>query len=170
MHDVVRVVRPGTIEDQPLLERIVAITVFWRPEDKDRSIEDLESYRRIRLYVDSWGRDGDAAVVAQDGDQSVGAAWYRYFTAEDPGWGFVAPDVPEVAIGIIDGYRGAGFGRAMLEALIEHARADGVRGLSLSVDMTNNRALNLYRNTGFEVVGVNGGHYTMLLDLSRGQT
>lgn len=58
----------------------------------------------------------------------------------------------------------------MLEALIEHARADGVRGLSLSVDMTNNRALNLYRNTGFEVVGVNGGHYTMLLDLSRGQT
>lgn len=84
MHDVVRVVRPGTIEDQPLLERIVAITVFWRPEDKDRSIEDLESYRRIRLYVDNWGRDGDAAVVAQDGDQSVGAAWYATSRRKTP--------------------------------------------------------------------------------------
>ena len=43
---------------------------------------DLPVYR----YVKNWGRRGDAGVVASDGPNAYGAAWYRLFPASAPGW------------------------------------------------------------------------------------
>ena len=64
----------------------------------------------VRRYLDGWGRPGDAAVVAVTADgQRLGAAWYRFFPAEEPGWGFVAADVPELSIGVVGEARGTGY-------------------------------------------------------------
>jgi len=83
----------------------------------------------IRRYLDGWGRPGDAGVVARDGTGlPVGAAWLRLFPAEAPGYGFVAPDVPEVAIGVAAASRGRGAGGALLDALLEEARGPGSAG------------------------------------------
>jgi ribosomal protein S18 acetylase RimI-like enzyme len=46
-------------------------------------------------------------------------------------------------------YRGRGIGRALLERLIEWARSNQLRHLSLSVFPHNERALALYRSCGF---------------------
>ena len=82
-------------------------------------------------------------MVAEIAGQGVGAAWHRLLPADDPGYGFVAADVPEVALGVVPDVRGRGIGTALMERLIEAAVASRVRALSLSVQR-DNPALRLY--------------------------
>jgi len=52
-------------------------------------------------------------------------------------------------------FRRRGFGRALVEAAMTHARSvEGVRQLKLSVNATNSGARQLYRSLGFECFGV----------------
>lgn len=169
MNDSNWTIRPGTSADIALLEQVLEVTVFWQPREHAVVLESLEVYPIVQRYVENWGRAGDAAVVALDDNRAIGAAWYRLFPVDAPGFGFVAADVPELAIGIIDGYRGVGLGRAMLDALFRRARQDGLRAISLSVEIANTRALNLYRRVGFEVVEGDVGNYTMVVNLDRDQ-
>ncbi len=108
----------------------------------------------VRRYLDGWGRPGDAGVVAvASGGWRLGAAWYRLFPAEDPGWGFVATDVPELSIGVAAEARGTGIGSALLDALLSLAREQGYRAVSLSVDRQN-PAHRLYERKGFRDAGI----------------
>jgi len=51
--------------------------------------------------------------------------------------------------------RGKGVGRALLEALVEHARArEGLLSLTLTVTEGNEPAVNLYRSFGFRAIGL----------------
>jgi GNAT superfamily N-acetyltransferase len=59
-------------------------------------------------------------VVAVEGEP-VGAAWWRLFTAEDPGYGFVDEATPQVSIGVLPEARGRGVGERLLRALIAEA-------------------------------------------------
>jgi ribosomal protein S18 acetylase RimI-like enzyme len=52
----------------------------------------------------------------------------------------------------------------MLEALIERARQDGFRRLSLSVE-NDNPAIGLYESFGFEKLDERGRSWTMLAEL-----
>ena len=56
-------------------------------------------------------------MVAEAGGLPVGAAWLRFFPADDPGYGFVSADVPELSIGVAVLWRGRGIGRALLRAI-----------------------------------------------------
>jgi RimJ/RimL family protein N-acetyltransferase len=52
-------------------------------------------------------------------------------------------------------FRRRGFGRALVEAAVAHARSvEGVRQLKLSVNATNAGARQLYQSLGFECFGV----------------
>ena len=115
----------------------------------------------VQLYVKAWGRRGDSAVVALQDGFPVGAAWYRLFTAKQPGYGFVDERTPELAIAVVPNARGKGIGRAMLEALLERARAEGYETISLSVDRLNEGAIKLYEQHGFERVRETDDSYTM---------
>jgi ribosomal protein S18 acetylase RimI-like enzyme len=120
---------------------------------------------RNARYVEGWGRTGDVAVCALDRrDEPVGAAWYRRFSAAAPGYGFVADDVPELAIGVYPEFRGQRVGSLVLGALIARARRDGERALCLSVN-PENHAKRLYARHGFEVVSDDGDALTMVLTL-----
>lgn len=86
------------------------------------------------------------------------APWMRYFTAANPGYGFVDEQTPELSIGVREGFRGQGVGRALMGAAIEAAPDR----LSLSVE-DGNRAIHLYESFGFVPVGREGNSTTMLL-------
>lgn len=49
---------------------------------------------------------------------------------------------------------GQGVGRALLKALVAHARANGLESLVLTVTDGNERALRLYRSAGFRSFGI----------------
>jgi ribosomal protein S18 acetylase RimI-like enzyme len=156
------IVRAATAADLPFLRTMLYEAATWRPESQP-PVEAVLTDPHAARYVSGWGRPGDAGVIAED-DRPLGAAWFRLFSAEEPGYGFVAADVPELSIGVAPAARGRGIGTQLLEALVEVARADGQRAISLSVE-PDNPARRLYERTGFVRVANDGGAWTMLLEL-----
>lgn len=122
-------------------------------------------FHENRHYIDGWPRADDVGIVAEDGDHiPAGAAWLRYFTAADRGYGFIAEDIPEITIGVVAARRGEGIGTLLLAELEAEARRRGISTLGLSVEPTN-PARRLYERRGYEPVGGTGGAQTMRLDL-----
>lgn len=115
---------------------------------------------RYAMYLAGWPRSGDYGLVAEQ-DEPLGAAWYRTYSEQDHGYGFVADDVPEVSIAVIASRRREGIGRQLLTELIEASLAQGYRALSLSV-AEKNPARALYESTGFVLVAKHGHTCTMV--------
>ena len=119
-------------------------------------------------YIADWPRDTDLGVIAEADGVPVGAAWLRFLPAADPGYGFVAPDVPELTIGVAGDWRGRGVGRPLLRALAGQARSAGIGQISLSVERKN-FAQKLYLSEGYQVVDASDAHSdTMVKDLAPG--
>jgi len=89
----------------------------WSPERKEKSRERVFSTPKIAHYITGWPRDTDLGVIAEANGQRVGAVWLRFLPGTDPGYGFVASDVPELTIGVAAPWRGRGVGRALLRAI-----------------------------------------------------
>jgi len=148
------VLRPVDIHDVRFLRDMLRHAYHWRlAEDAERP-----TYR----YVQNWGRKGDAGVVALEGPHAYGAAWYRLFTAREPGFGFVDEQTPELTIAVVPSRRGRGAGRELLEALLERARADGYHAISLSAAAEQ---VPFYERFGFAVVRESDPAVTMLARL-----
>jgi GNAT superfamily N-acetyltransferase len=137
---------------------------FWRPDRPRPPIDEALSDPHLARYLKAWGRLGDAAVIAEEAGDPIGAAWYRLFPADEPGFGFIDASIPEVSIAVRADRRGRGVGGALLSALINRARREGYRALSLSVERTNS-AVSLYERLGFVRVAPDDGAWTMRLDL-----
>lgn len=157
--------RDAGVGDRAFLERMLAAAADWRPGAAARPVDAVLEDPTLAHYVSGWPRDGDFGVVAEDGGGSpVGAAWCRRFPADDPGYGFLAADVPELAIAVVESARGRGVGRQMLQRLGAEARARGVRRICLSVEH-DNPAVRLYAAAGFVTVEEHDGSLTMVLDV-----
>ncbi|HET9214494.1 MAG TPA: GNAT family N-acetyltransferase, partial [Gaiellaceae bacterium] len=128
-------IRPVGADALPFLEAMLLEAVCWRAAAPGGPpVEEVLADPQVALYVEGWGRTGDAGVVAVDGGQPVGAAWYRLFTVDRPGLGFVDEQTPELSIGVLAGARGRGEGTELLRALLQQATAAGFRTVSLSVE------------------------------------
>lgn len=156
-------IRQATAADLPFVEDMLYEAATWRGKgpDRDRVLSD----ERLARYISGWGRSGDTALLATDAHANrLGAAWFRMFTAQDPGYGFLHATVPELSTGVKNGYRGRGVGTRLVEAMIAEAREQGFSTLSLSVEK-DNPAVRLYKRHGFRVVASDQGAFTMRLDL-----
>jgi GNAT superfamily N-acetyltransferase len=148
---VIAMLRPVDRHDVRFLRDMLRHAYHWRlSEDAERPV-----YR----YVRNWGRPGDAGVVAVEGPHSYGAAWYRLFTADEPGFGFVDEQTPELTIAVVPSRRGKGAGRELLEALLAQARVDGFEAVSLSTDAGQ---VPWYEGFGFETVAETPHAVTMI--------
>ncbi|MFB7513265.1 GNAT family N-acetyltransferase [Streptomyces sp. NPDC056144] len=160
-------VRTATAADAGFLRRILLEAYNWTGEQRFTA-ERLDSEPQASRYVVGWPRTGDFGVVVESEDgEPIGAAWARCLSESEPGYGFVAADVPELTVGLLPGHRGRGLGRVLMEALIR-AAAEGpspVARLSLSVE-DGNPAVRLYTALGFTRVGRCGDADTMVLDVT----
>lgn len=137
----------------------------WR-DDGQWDAASVLAAPQLAHYVTGWMRHGDAGVVAMVGDSPAGAAWWRHFASDDPGYGFVADDVPEIGMAVLGPFRRRGIAGALLDALISRARAERLRAVSLSVEDGNDVARPLYESRGFVTCGRVGDSDTMLLTLA----
>lgn len=158
-------VRPGTRLDLEFIEEMLVEATNWNPRNPKRRREDVLSRRGTARYVENWGRMGDTAVVAEGPEGRIGSAWFRFFSRHAPGYGFIDESIPELAIGVVEGFRGQGVGDRLLAALEAEARQRGVVALSLSVEKEN-PAVRLYHRRGFQLVSEREGSYIMRLSLS----
>lgn len=148
--------RRAIAADLPFLEEVFVIAADWNPEAA-KGAEFWHADPTFQKYLAGFPRDTDLGLIAEREGQDAGAVWSRYFTAADPGYGFVAEDIPELSIGVVAGRRGEGIGRALLNAML----AASPVSLSLSVE-DGNPAQELYRKSGFVPVGRVGDATTML--------
>ena len=74
-------IRPAGAQDLPFLRDMLRHAYYAR--------WGTEADVPLERYVAGWGRPGDEALVAIDEFQPVGAAWYRLFEQDEPGYGFV---------------------------------------------------------------------------------
>lgn len=162
MDDARFTLRAAGRDDAGFLADMLVEAVNWLP-GRELCRERILADPDLAHYVSGWQCScdvgggggagvGDLGVVAvAPGGQPVGAAWLRTFTADDPGYGFVAPDVPELSMGVHPSWRGRGVGRALLRETVRTAAAAGGHRISLSVERANHAA-RLYTSEGFSVV------------------
>jgi ribosomal protein S18 acetylase RimI-like enzyme len=151
-------IRRGDANDLSFLRDMLRHAYYWRWEEPEAA--ELPVYR----YISGWGKPGDRAVIAIDGFQPVGAAWYRLFKRDAPGYGFVDERTPELTIAVVPSRRGRGLGEQLLSELLAQARTDGFTSISLSVE-PENPALHLYEKHGFKTIERRAGFCVMRAEL-----
>jgi GNAT superfamily N-acetyltransferase len=162
------IVRRAAPEDGPFMADMLVEAVNWSSGWKKKSRNRVLSAPGTAHYIAGWPRDTDLGVIAEAGGVRVGAAWLRFLPAADPGYGFVAPGVPELTIGVAQPWRGRGVGRALLRAIAGQARSVGIRQISLSVERKN-FAQKLYLSEGYRIVDSSDADSdTMVKDLAAG--
>jgi ribosomal protein S18 acetylase RimI-like enzyme len=146
----------GGSQDVRFLRDMLRHAYHWRLSES--------AERPVYRYVRNWGRPGDAGVIALEGPHAYGAAWYRLFTEDEPGFGFVDEQTPELTIAVVPSRRGKGFGHELMTGLLERARRAGYDALSLSV-AKDSPAVSLYERYGFRAVAEPDDALTMVAKL-----
>ena len=151
--------RPAEAEDFTFLGTMLGEAAVWRPEKATPTADEVLADPRYSMYLSGWARKGDYGLIAEE-NEPLGAAWYRSYTERNHGHGFVAEDVPELSIAVIESRRHEGIGRRLLVDLIDASVAQGYSALSLSVADAN-PARSLYESVGFVYLERHGS-WTMI--------
>ena len=102
----------------------------------------------IRRFVQDHIHAGRPAFVALDGERVIG--WCDISSLNRP----VFAHAGVLGMGVLDGYRGRGVGKALMRATLDAAKAAGLTRVELTVREDNKRARKLYEQMGFVVEGV----------------
>jgi GNAT superfamily N-acetyltransferase len=175
--------RRAEASDASFLADMLVEAANWHPE-RIRPKVQLLADPKVNRYLKGWQREADDGVLALDGNGTpIGACWYRVLgpaagtggrrsrvaavsegTRSEPGYGFVAPGVPELTLGVRPLWRAQGLGRTLLRALCDVAAERGHPRISLSVERAN-FAHRLYVSEGFVTVESGADADTMVKTL-----
>lgn len=140
LRDAVAADLPAILELSNAL--VLTTTAAWTEEPE--TIEERRAWFAQRQAA------GDAVLVAVEGGEVVGfCAWGPFRDNRRwPGYRFTV----EHSIHVREDRQGQGIGRALLEALVERARAAGLHALVAAVDGANEGSVAFHRAFGFEEV------------------
>lgn len=159
-------IREGEAADLAFVEQMLYAAFFWNGEPERPSLAEIRQRPEFASLLAGWGRPGDIALLAEHDGVGAGAVWCRTWTQAEHSYGFIDEQTPELGLGVLERWRGRGFGRALLRALVDTARLRGYPALSLSV-APENPARRLYESEGFVKVGEVGTSWTLRRGLSR---
>jgi [ribosomal protein S18]-alanine N-acetyltransferase len=125
--------------------------------------KDLEAIERIerRSYPTPWSRSMFASELSKPSSISLGA--FEADTGELVGYLVISRYVDAwhvMNIAVVPERRRQGIAIALFERLFELTAADGRRGYTLEVRISNEAAIKLYERLGFQSRGVRRGYYT----------
>lgn len=133
----------------------------WRIRPAERSdAEAIVALEAESFQSASWGAkavadgvaDRHARVIVAAPEEGAPPAGFAF-------WRRAGDEAEILSIGVARRMRRMGCARALLEAIIAAARADGVRTLYLEVDVANAAATILYQSLGFEKIGRRKRYY-----------
>jgi L-amino acid N-acyltransferase YncA len=99
----------------------------------------------------AWLDSHEVVLVAEDADEVVGIAAFGWFrdVIQRPGYRFTV----EHTIHVREDHWGRGFGRELMQALIDLARGSGKHTMIGAVDGANELSLRFHERLGFAEVG-----------------
>jgi RimJ/RimL family protein N-acetyltransferase len=132
-------------------EASAAVVAAVAEEDRwiatQQPVDVAELAARVRRSMD----DGDAFWILVDGERVVGTLGLHGTRVEG---------VSALGMCVVADSRGAGGGRLLMDAVMEHVRAvSQLHKVELEVWPDNERAIALYRSYGFGVEGLRRDHY-----------
>lgn len=134
-------IRPMTAEDWPAVRRIYGDGIATGNATFATELPDWQKW-------DSSHRP-DCRVVASDGEEILGWAALGPVSARQ-----VYAGVAEVSVYVAAPARGAGVGKALLQALIEESEQLGIWTLQAGIFPENTASVSLHKSLGFRQVGV----------------
>jgi L-amino acid N-acyltransferase len=139
-------IRPATVADLASIVEIynVSVTTTSTWSETPQTLAERDAWFAARTEA------GDGVVVAAADDAVVGFAAYGEF--RNPHWTGYRFTV-ENTVHLRDGWSGRGIGRALMEALIDHATTNGKHVMVAAVDGENEGSVTFHERLGFTVVG-----------------
>ena len=158
--------RIATFEDLPFLKEMLYEAVLWSQPHHRPPLGELLSEPELEKILNNWGEQtGDFGIIALDkSNDPIGAVWCRYFSKDNPSFGFVDENTPELGIAVKAEMRSKGIGKLLLEKILSNAKENGIHKISLSVQPENFARL-LYEKVGFYEVATFKDAWTMVIDL-----
>ncbi|HZO58058.1 MAG TPA: GNAT family N-acetyltransferase [Solirubrobacterales bacterium] len=141
-------VRKATSDDAPAAARLLATVAEEGTIAAEPPVDVEARAEKFRQAIESGGPA--AVLILEEEGRMVGHAGVQEL--ETPG-------VFTFGMAVHPDARGRGGGRALLRAILEHARACGAHKVELEVWPDNARAIALYASSGFEVEGLRRDHY-----------
>lgn len=143
------VIRPIKKNDFEILRLATFYNLNW--ETERFSLSEIDSNSRFNYYYNNWDSE-DFGFIAQRHQQVLGVIWLKYFTEDDPGFGFLDINTLELSLCVFPDFRNNGLGKQLLQYAIEEAQKRNLTSISLSVELANIIARKLYESFGFEYV------------------
>ncbi|MGL4309103.1 MAG: GNAT family N-acetyltransferase [Paracoccaceae bacterium] len=141
----VTTIRPAVASDAP------AIAAIWNQliRDTDVTFNPVEKpVQEIQTLIAERSEKGWGFFVAEDDGKLLGYATYAQFRG---GMGYVRS--MEHSIHIAPAGQGRGIGRALMQAIEDHARAAGVHVMVGGITGTNKGSVDFHARLGYEIVG-----------------
>jgi [ribosomal protein S18]-alanine N-acetyltransferase len=132
-------------------------------ELRNLRLRDLAAIERIerRSYPTPWSRSMFAGELTKSSSVCLGA--YEADGDELVGYLIISRYVDAwhvMNVAVAPDHRGRGVATSLMERLFELTAADGRRGYTLEVRVSNRSAIRLYEKLGFKARGVRRGYYT----------
>jgi RimJ/RimL family protein N-acetyltransferase len=135
-------------------EALVKMYVGFEPKRIAQGLPPPDAVRTVR-WLEELQRNSEA-LLAFDGQKIVA------HTILCP----IDPEEVEFTIFVLQGYREEGLGTGLSKATLEWARAMKFRRVLLTTELSNYRAVRLFRKIGFRIKSSYGDECEMKLDLS----
>jgi ribosomal protein S18 acetylase RimI-like enzyme len=138
---------------------------LWDPPPAPLRPREVLRNPGVSIYAEGWGLESDVGVVGEVDGKPIGACWMRLIEG-GVGMGYVDDQTPQLGIALEPEYRGRGFGRRLMLAALEAARAHGYAQVSLTVH-PRNPAIALYESCGFEKREIRNTYHLMVANLAK---
>ena len=172
-------IRPYQASDRPGVEHVCLVTASdYLNSTEELRQATLDTY--CHYYIER--EPEHCFVIADENNDAVGyifcaqdyTAWKKCFTeeylektenpytkkmgyAEIEGYIELAEDFPaHLHIDIDPAYQRKGYGSQLVDALVAHLKAIGVKGVMLETGASNEKGMNFYKKYGFEVLRDDG--------------
>ena len=153
-------VRPLRPDEFGLLDDFLYEAIFV-PAGVEPPPRDIIKQPELSVYTEGFGTSKhDCCLGAELDGRIVGAVWTRIMND----YGHIDDSTPSFAIAVYKDYRSRGIGTALMNEMLSALRRKGYKQASLAVQKQN-RAVGLYRKTGFIPVADKGSEYIMVCDL-----